>query len=147
MQGKGVRIVVRGEPFGKGRPKLGVVAGHAHAFTPAKTRTKEGIITTAATDAMNGRPPFSAPLCFSLVAVMAVPQSWSQKRKRAALAGEELPAKRPDLDNCLKAVLDAMNTVVFTDDALIVEIRARKVYGQVPQTIVEVWPDEGRAAQ
>jgi len=46
----------------------------------------------------------------------------SNKRRLAALAGEIAPTARPDLDNYIKAALDAINTIVVTDDAQVVEI-------------------------
>lgn len=36
--------------------------------------------------------------------------------------------KKPDVDNCVKAVLDAMNGIVWIDDAQIVSLLARKEY-------------------
>ena len=147
MQG-GIRVVIPGEPAAKGRPRIGKMAnGRPMAFTPAKTRTREGVIASLAMDAMAGRAPLTVPLCVSLLAVMAIPASWPKKRQAAALAGAELPAKRPDLDNLLKLATDAMNGIVYADDVQIVEVRARKVYGPVPQTIVIVSPDEGMPAE
>ncbi|MEM5617407.1 RusA family crossover junction endodeoxyribonuclease [Pseudomonas aeruginosa] len=35
-------FTVPGEPVGKGRPRIGRVAGHARMFTPAKTANYEG---------------------------------------------------------------------------------------------------------
>lgn len=139
-----IRIVIPGEPSAKGRPHF--VKKTGIAITPAKTRTREGIVATVAMDAMNGRPPLSEPIIVSIKAVMAVPASWPKKKREAALAGQILPAKRPDLDNLLKLVTDGMNEIVYTDDALIVELRARKVYGETPKTIVEVWLDAERKA-
>ena len=49
-------------------------------------------------------------------------------------------AARPDLDNFLKAVLDACNGIVFFDDAQITEINARKIYGIAPKTVLTVTP-------
>jgi Holliday junction resolvase RusA-like endonuclease len=94
---------------------------------------------------MAGRPPMSGPLRMSVLAVMGVAKSWPKKRKAAALAGKELPTKKPDASNILKLFEDGMNGIVFGDDAQIVEIRIRKVYGPVPQTVVVVVPDQGAA--
>lgn len=138
-----IRLIIPGEPCAKGRPHF--VKKTGVAITPQKTRTREGVIASLAMDAMRGRTPLDGPLCVSVLAVMAVPASWSGVKKRAALAGQILPAKRPDLDNLLKLVTDGLNEIVYTDDALIVELRARKVYGEAPKTIVEVWLDAERA--
>ena len=46
------------------------------------------------------------------------------------LSGEQRPMKKPDLDNVVKAVLDGCNAVAFRDDALVVELTARKLYAE-----------------
>jgi len=137
---------VKGEPCAKGRPRLATIAGRARSFTPEKTRTREGIVASLAHDAMAGRPPMTGPLCMSVLAVMGIPKSWSKKKQAAALAGIEQPTKKPDASNILKLFEDAMNEVVFVDDCQIVESRIRKIYGAIPQTIVEVTPDSAARA-
>ena len=42
------------------------------------------------------------------------------------LNGELLPAKKPDIDNIVKAVLDALNEVAYRDDTQVVELQVRK---------------------
>lgn len=146
MQG-GVRITVPGDPKAKGRPRIGKDHfGRAMAFTPPDTEKAEAAVRSIALAALGDRQPFDVPVVLHLLATMPVPPSWSKKRQAAALAGAELPAKKPDLDNLVKLALDAINKVVFVDDAQIVEIRARKVYGAEPSTVIFVVPDAGRAA-
>lgn len=60
-----------------------------------------------------------------LVFVLPMPKSWS-KKKRAAMNGKPHQQK-PDVDNLLKAVLDA----VHSDDAHIWSISAAKLWGEV----------------
>jgi Holliday junction resolvase RusA-like endonuclease len=61
------------------------------------------------------------------------------KRKRAdAITGAILPTAKPDLDNFLKAALDACNGIVFADDAHITEISAKKIYGVSPKTVFTI---------
>jgi Holliday junction resolvase RusA-like endonuclease len=64
----------------------------------------------------------------------------SNKRRLAALAGEIAPTARPDLDNYIKAALDAINTIVVTDDAQVVEIRARKQFSDQPKLVATIIP-------
>ena len=47
---------------------------------------------------------------------------------------------KPDLDNVLKAVLDAMNDVVYVDDSQVVNMVAHKRYSAQPR--IEVYVNE-----
>lgn len=135
-----VTVVLSGDPQGKGRPRAAVRGKFATFYTPAKTRTYEGMIRTAAMDAMAGREPISEPVEFDIRAVFAVPQSWSAKKRAAAITGELRPAKKPDIDNVIKAWTDAMNGVVFADDCQIVKGSFSKVYGTAPLVVATVKP-------
>ena len=70
-------------------------------------------------------------------AFMPIPQSWSAKRQRMAIAGLIRPTTRPDFDNILKT-LDAFNQVVWTDDARVVEVQFAKHYSERPRLVVTV---------
>ena len=47
--------------------------------------------------------------------------------------GDLMPAKKPDIDNIAKAVLDALNSVAYRDDTQIVELQIRKQYSEKPR--------------
>jgi Holliday junction resolvase RusA-like endonuclease len=131
-----ITFSLSGDPQGKGRARAFVRHGHVGHYTPEKTRTYEGMIRTAAMDAMAGLAPVDVPVEITLSAIFAVPASWSEKKRQAAIRGEIKPAKKPDIDNVIKAWTDAMNGVVFRDDALIVKGSFAKAYG--PQALVAV---------
>lgn len=58
------------------------------------------------------------------------PAASTSKRKLAQMqAGLLLPMKKPDLDNIIKAVCDALNRFAYHDDAQIVSITCSKAYG------------------
>lgn len=134
-------LTIEGESIAKGRPKLASVGGHARAFTPARTRRYEDVVRQRATVEWNGRPLIAdTPIDVQLTFVRSVPASWPKKKRAAALAGDLRPMGRPDLDNCCKSVTDALNGVVYFDDALIAEMTARKVYGERPRVeMVLTW--------
>jgi Holliday junction resolvase RusA-like endonuclease len=127
-------ITVPGQPVGKGRPRVTI---KGHMFTPEKTARYENLLALAAQEAMGGLPPLDGPLSLVLKARMAVPSSWSQKKRAAALDGSLMPIGRPDLDNIIK-VVDGFAGIVWTDDSRIVEITASKVYSDTPALVVEV---------
>jgi Holliday junction resolvase RusA-like endonuclease len=69
---------------------------------------------------------------------MPIPPSWTKKRQAAALAGVEWPTGRPDSDNLAKGVLDALNGILWGDDAAVVELTVSKRYCTRPRTCVTV---------
>ena len=135
-----ISFVVPGQPIGKGRPRIGKIGQHARMFTPAKTVNYEGLVAHAAHIAMAGRPPLDVPVTVNMRIECQVPESWSLKKQRMALAGEIRPGTKPDADNVIKAVFDGLNGVLWRDDALVCELHMRKLYSTMPSVRVEVWP-------
>ncbi len=137
-EGAAITIEIPVQPVAKGRPRM---TRSGHAYTPAKTRAYEKLVKTLATEAMRGRELLVGALSVVASVFMTIPQSWSARKKRLALEGEVLPTGRPDLDNLIKAAVDALNEVVFADDSQIVDLTAMKRYGEKPLlkiTIAEV---------
>jgi Holliday junction resolvase RusA-like endonuclease len=71
---------------------------------------------------------------------LPIPASYTKKRFKACLSGEERPTKRSDIDNFCKAIFDGMNGIVFVDDSQVVSLHATKVWGMVG--LVEVMVQE-----
>jgi Holliday junction resolvase RusA-like endonuclease len=130
-------IIIDGPAVAKGRPRM---TRRGIAYTPAATRKYEAYSRLAAMVAMKGRPPFCMPVKLTAVVELLIPISWSGKRRAAAITGDIRPAGRPDLDNFLKAALDAITGIVVADDALVVEIDARKRYSVAPKMVLTVTP-------
>lgn len=139
-----VTIVLHGEPQGKGRPRFRIVTprngpAFASVYTPAETRAYEDALKLAAKVAMRGRNALlQGPLGVLITATMSVPRSWPNRRRDAALAGTIRPTGKPDFDNLAKTI-DALNEVVWDDDAQIVDARILKFYGERPQFRIEAW--------
>jgi Holliday junction resolvase RusA-like endonuclease len=131
-----VTVIVDGRAVAKGRPRF--VRKTGIAFTPSHVRKYEAAARFAASEAMNGRPPLQGALTLELLIELPIPTSWSRKKQLAAIAGLIQPISRPDLDNYIKSVLDAINTIVVCDDAQITELRARKRFGEQPQLVATI---------
>ena len=134
---------VPGQPQGKGRPRVGRIAGHARMFTPSKTAAYEGLIALAGRQAMAGAAPLLGPVEIEVLAICSVPSSWSKRKQADALAGRVRPTGKPDADNVLKAVCDGLNEVAFKDDAQAVSVKLTKCYGEKPSLCVRVRPIGG----
>lgn len=137
---------VNGMPQGKGRSRS---TKSGHHYTPKKTREYEREIREAATKAVlvQGWPKADkdVPLRVNIRAVFPVPASWSREKRALAHEGEIYPTVKPDGDNIGKAVCDAMNEVVYRDDAQVVSLTVDKRYcysGETPHVtvFVEVMP-------
>jgi len=138
-------IELAGVPIGKGRPRF--VRSTGDAFTPEKTVRFEDRLAIAAQLAMRGRPPLEGPLKIEIEIRMPVPLSKPKRWQEAALAGRVRPTKKPDWDNYAKTI-DALNQVVWIDDAQIVDGSVRKIYHRAPAFVARVWelgetPDTG----
>src|SRR5215471_8710525 len=139
-----VTIVIAGPPTAKGRPRM---TRKGFAYTPAATRKYEAHGRFAAQQAMNGRPPITAPVRAQIIVDLPVPTSWSMKRRDAALRGDIRPTSRPDTDNYIKAALDSINAIVIADDCLVVELTTVKQYAGVPQLKIMIEPLAALAVQ
>jgi Holliday junction resolvase RusA-like endonuclease len=135
-----ILVVAKGAPVPKGRPRIGKSkAGFAIAFTPAKTRKYEDFVRFCASEVMKDRLPItSQPILAHVRAYLPPPQSWSNKRKQEAYSGLIRPTKKPDVDNYLKAALDALNGICFGDDSQIVSLSVIKKYSDNPRLEIEI---------
>ena len=119
---------IKAEPVAKQRPRL---TRSGHAYTPAKTRDYEALIHREWVDQC-GETAIEGAIEVNVTFGMRVPKSFSSVKRSKALSGEIKPAVRPDIDNLVKAVLDALNGVAFKDDGQITKINALKVYSESP---------------
>lgn len=133
-----VSFFVPGQPVGKGRPRSAKRGSHIQLYTPEKTASYENLVVTAAHGSMRGAEPIKGACHVDMDIRLMVPMSWSAKRRNQALDGLVFPTKKPDLDNILKAVFDAINGIVWEDDVQAVYVQAVKRYSAVPGVHVNV---------
>lgn len=132
IQSAGVAFFVPGPPRGKGRPRAAKRGKHITLYTPAETAAYESTVALAAQQAMAGQPLLDGPVEVIMRIVVPIAASWPKRRQAQALAGVALPINKPDSDNVVKAVFDAINGVVWRDDTQVVDMHVRKRYGATP---------------
>lgn len=111
-------------------------------FTPKRQRDYMGMIRAEAHKAMSAFPgPFAGPLKLTVVAVYLWPKS-TTKARMAAVDGAWKTTK-PDGDNISKIIKDAMNAIVYVDDAQVCESSCWKILGPKAGLLVEVSSLEG----
>ena len=131
-----VKIVVPGEPQGKARPRFNTKTGRA--ITPVKTANYETLVQWEYTRQSGYRFSDDAMLDMRIKAFYAVPKSDSKKLRQRKLSGEIRPTKKPDMDNVIKIIADALNTVAYRDDTQIVDCQCRKFYSEEPRVEVSI---------
>lgn len=133
-----LKFEVPGSPIGQGRPKFSTINGHAKAYDPEKSRNYKAYVKLLATQAMKdtGFTMLEGPCCLDILAFFEVPKSKSKKFRERALMGIERPTKKPDIDNIVKALQDALNGLAYKDDSSIVYLSVAKHYSEIPRVEV-----------
>lgn len=103
-------------------------------YTDKKTKAAKDLIEAAWF--AKTRTYITGPVSVHIHAEYAPPASWS-KRQKAAAIGKWKPTK-PDLDNVIKLVLDALSGAAFDDDKSIADLGASKTYGESDRLIITV---------
>lgn len=72
----------------------------------------------------------------NVIFYMPIPNSWTKKQKTEAPG--EYHTSKPDIDNLVKGLFDAVNGILWADDKQVVRVNATKVYGEKPGFLMEV---------
>ena len=132
-----VRFTILGEPKGKGRPRFCRNTGHA--ITPKDTVNYETLVHMEYVEQCKEvRFPDDAMLDMRIKAFYSIPKSKSKKVKALMLDGTIRPTKKPDMDNVVKIIADALNQVAYRDDTQIVDCQCRKFYSENPRVEVSI---------
>lgn len=139
-----IYFVVPGEVVGKGRPRFTTRGGYARAITPAKTRSYEEKVKACYLAEVPFQPMQwgnKEPIEMVVNAYFEIPKSASKKAKLEMLMNGR-PTKKPDLDNVLKAVADALNGVAYSDDSQIVRATITKYWSETPKAEIIIRDEE-----
>lgn len=124
-----IELVIYGEPIPQGRPRF---TRTGHTYDPQRSKDYKQLVrfwVTQHLKKIDGWKPHENALCVDLTFYMAIPSSWTKKKRIGASQGEIRPvARNGDIDNLVKAVLDSCNGLLWVDDAIITDLTARKRY-------------------
>lgn len=131
-----ISFFVPGPPQGKARPRF----GNGRTYTDKATVDTEKAVRWYARRAFGKTPPFEGPLKVTITARFERPKSWSKSRGD----GVFWKTSRPDIDNCIKLIMDSVNPIkdkktgtydylAWRDDAQVVVLVASKCYVEVDQ--------------
>jgi Holliday junction resolvase RusA-like endonuclease len=132
------KIVLPIEARGKQRVRI----GKNYRYTPKETVNFESYIKYQCYNEMAGIPMFDEAIVVDILSYREVPKSWSKKKRQEALKGQIYPTSKPDIDNVAKALLDAMNNVVYADDKYITSLNVKKRYAETPSIEIAIYKEK-----
>lgn len=128
-----IELTVPGDPQGKQRAKTFKRGDFVGAYTPRKTVNYEIYIKELFVDKYPDFMPLEGPLMLQFTAYVSIPSSTSQKKRLLMLDGAIIPEKKPDVDNILKIIMDALESVAYRRDSQIAIAIASKLYSERPR--------------
>ena len=140
-----MKFTIPGEPTGKARPRVTRWGTH----NTEKTILYENLVKMCYQEQCRdnwkdetqawGVKYTEKPLIAFVEVYYSIPKSTPKKNILPMLKGEIRPCKKPDVDNIIKVVFDALNGIAYKDDTQIFEVHAVKRYGETARVEVELF--------
>lgn len=134
-----MKFIFEIEPVSQLRPRA-TTRPFVHLYDPPKVAAYKRQIGTLAKAKMSelGLEPLTGPLQADMIFYRSIQKSLSKAEKLKRATGQHYPAIKPDGDNYVKALWDALNGIVWQDDAQIVDHSVKKRYSLKPRVVLEV---------
>ncbi|MGF7050396.1 Holliday junction resolvase RusA-like endonuclease [Paenibacillus sp. DS2015] len=134
-----IQFTVYGEPVAQGRPRATQQGGFIKMYDPEKSRDYKDYVRLAASEHAPAAL-LEGPIGMMVSVYRSMPKYLSKYPEKAAAAerGEILPTSKPDADNYLKGVKDALKGVIWKDDSQVVDAFVRKRYSAKPRIEVKI---------
>lgn len=114
-----IRLTIPIEPVEQARPRAVRMRRGVRLYDPAKVRNYKASLALRARMRYPGKP-LTGPLSVKVRFYRRNQKGVSKRRLRLREDGKIRPTKKPDLSNYLKSFEDALNGILWVDDALIV---------------------------
>ena len=127
---------VIGDIKGKARPRVNTYT--CKAYTPTNTKDYELLVKQYFKIKYPRFVPLENRLSVKIIATFKVPKTTTKKDREQIEKGLISPTKKPDIDNIVKIILDALNQMAFKDDTQITKLEVEKVYGEEEKVYVAI---------
>lgn len=134
-----MKFIVEGKPQGKARARTfyNKRIGKMQSITPEQTKSYEDLIRWSY-KAQGGGYYINMPLQVRITAFYPIPKSFNKAKRERAISDDLRPTTKPDCDNIIKVVLDALNGVAYYDDKQVVCVSCNKYYGERGYLKIEI---------
>lgn len=128
-----MKFTIPGKPQGKARARIcrNKYSGKSVGFTPDKTDNYENLVKMQFIAKYPNYKPSEEPIEMTIVA----------KYRRAKGNKMSMPMLKPDADNCIKVVADALSGIAYVDDKQIVALQVLKKWckdGEIESVTVTI---------
>ena len=127
---------VPGKIIGKGRPRLNTYSGSV--YTPTRTKDYESLVMQYFLLKYPRYKPFEGRVQVEINALFEVPKSTKKADKELMLSNQIHPTRKPDIDNMVKIIRDAMNGIAFKDDIQITKLNVEKTYSTQEKVQIKI---------
>lgn len=124
---------VPGKAQAKQRPRLG---RFGKVYTPNNTHSYENWIKLCFIDKYKNFVTLKEDIFMEILIYKGIPKSTSKKKKEQMLLGLIKPTTKPDIDNIVKSIFDALNKIAYNDDSQICFLQVRKIYAEEEKVII-----------
>lgn len=125
-----------GDIVGKARPRMNTKTGKA--YTPTNTKNYEYFLRQWFIRKYPDFKPIENRVRVTIIAYFDIVKSTSKRKATEMLQGNISPTKKPDADNIIKIVLDAMNKFAFKDDTQVTKLEIEKKYDKTPRIYIKI---------
>ncbi len=130
-------MILNIEPVEQARARVVRRGRHITMYDPTKVKKFKKELSQLARSQYKDEP-LDGMLEVEISFYRQVQKSLSKIERSRRLSGEHRPTVKPDLDNYIKSTLDALNGILWTDDARIVDLHAHKYYSDDPHIEITV---------
>lgn len=132
-----IQFTVYGEPVAQGRPRFSNQGGFTKVYDPAKSKDFKKYVKLVAAE---HRPEhlLDGPLQMDVKIYKASLKGFSKKKAALAEEGALRPVTKPDVDNYVKGVKDALKSVIWKDDSQVVDLHISKWYSEIPRIEITI---------
>ena len=132
-----ISFTIPGKPVAQGRPRAARRGNRIMMYDPKPSKDYKEYVAKIAKE-YAPEEPTEAALGVQMKIYREIPKSTTKKDRRLINEGLKRPVVRPDTDNYTKAILDALNGIIYKDDSQIVDLKASKYYSDNPRVEIKI---------
>lgn len=136
-----IKLRIAGRSSTKQRPRFNTQTGRT--YTPPSNTISENDVRAVWREAGEPRIDDDVAISISMTVYVCRPAGHFKKDGTLSAEGMRNPVprnKKPDLDNAVKLVMDALNTRAYKDDVQVASLHVDREWAEWPETIVRLQP-------